>query len=408
MEQLIATDVNNLVSPAALANPYARYAELRENHPVHYNPLFACWMLTRYEDVSAALQNKSLSSNWSETYAFGRELISPEREALRHIKTYFSLWMQGMDAPDHTRQRNLAGKAFAPNTLKRIRHEVEGIVGTLLDKARTKGYLDIVEDLAVPLPAAVIFKLLSIPAEGEAYVRATSHTIAEFFGIMNPAPGQLERMSQVLQQGEEYLKGLIQERRRRPGDDLLSALITAEENGQVLGENELVIICTMLLFAGHETTTNLISNGTLALLRNPGELARLRQQPELIEPAVEELLRYDSPVQVVYRSTTVPLTLRGVTIPAGQNIMLVLGAANHDAAKFPEPGQLKLSRQDGRHLSFGYGPHFCLGAALARMEAHVAFTALLAGFPKLALAEENVQRRPNFALRGLERLKCTF
>ena len=408
MEQLIVTDVNNLVSPAALHNPYALYAELREQHPVHYNPMFACWMLTRYEDVSAALQNKSLSSNWSETYAFQRELISSEREALRHIKTYFSLWMQGQDAPDHTRQRSLSNKAFAPNTLKRIRHEIEQLVQTLLAKARPKGYLEIVEDLAVPLPAAVIFKLLSIPAEGESYVRATSHTIAEFFGIMNPAPGQLERMSAVLQQGEEYLKGLIQERRRKPGDDLLSALITAEENGQVLNENELVIICTMLLFAGHETTTNLISNGTLALLQNPGQLALLRQQPQLIESAVEELLRYDSPVQVVYRSTTTPLTLRGVTIPAGQNIMLGLGAANHDPAKFPEPAQLKLSRQDGRHMSFGYGPHFCLGAALARMEACAAFTALLAQFPKLALAGENVQRRPNFALRGLQSLKCTF
>ena len=312
-----------------------------------------------------------------------------------------------LDPPEHTRLRSLVSKAFTPKMVERLRARIQRIVDERLDAvvARGDGRMDVVTDLAYPLPVVIICELLGIPPEDHATFQAWSSELA---ASIDPdpliTPEQQVRINAAGEAFLEYFAALIERRRRSLSDDLLSALIEAEEGGDRLSEEELLGTALFLLIAGHETTVNLIGNGALALLRNRDQLERLRDNPTLDHHAVEELLRFDSPVQLTQRITLDEYQVGDVTIPKGQNLVPLLGAANHDPAEFAEPDRLDLGRKNAnRHLAFGGGHHFCLGAALARLEGEVAIPSLVRRFRNLELAG-SPERRDTFTLRGLTHL----
>ncbi|HEY1015507.1 MAG TPA: cytochrome P450 [Herpetosiphonaceae bacterium] len=405
-------DPPNLLDPASIADPYPAYRLLRERAPVCWSPHANCWLITRYEDVAAALQSPALSSKKAGGYLAGVPLSADEQASLERILPYFKLFMLGMDPPEHGRQRGLVSPAFAPRMIEGLRGRIEALVAELLDRAaRRGGPLELIGDLAFPLPATVIMELLGIPPAGRPRMRASTETLAAFLGLAAPQPGQLRHMAETLAAMEDYLRPLIAARRAEPQDDVLSALATAGGEDSPLSEQEIIVTCTFLLGAGHETTTNLIGNGVLSLLRHPGELERLRREPALLPAAVEELLRFESSLQFIGRLTREDVVLGGARIPAGAFVRLGLGSANRDPEAFAEPDRLDVGRfsQPGqpRLLSFGHGPHFCLGAALARLQAQAAISALLERFPHLTLAEPAPRWRQNYVVRGLEALPVT-
>jgi len=317
--------------------------------------------------------------------------------------------LQGMDPPDHTRQRTLMMKTFTPRMIESFRPTVQKLVDELIDQHLADGKMDLVADLAYPLPSNVILDLLSIPRDGRPYIKASAEAINEFVAtILFTGPSVWPRLASVFAEVKAYLKSLIAERRKRPGDDLLTKMVHAEENGDMLSEDEIVIATNFLLFAGHETTANLIAVGMYYLLQHPDQMEQLRADPSKTPAAVEELLRYVSPVHTLARRTTQEITLRGVTIPEGSSIYLLIGAANRDAEKFPDPERLDINRPPTRTLGFGYGIHYCLGAALARMESQVAFETMLKRLPDLRLTGETPVFRPNYNLRGLLALPVEF
>ena len=312
-----------------------------------------------------------------------------------------------LDPPDHTRLRGLVSKAFTPKVVERLRNRTQELVDGLLDTVAARGdeQMDVITDLAYPLPVVIICELLGVPAADHVTFQRWSRELA---GSIDPqplrTPEQEARIHTAAEAFAEYFADLIARRRQHPRDDLLSALIVAEEAGDRLSEPELLATAMFLLIAGHETTVNLVGNGTLALLRHRDQLDRLRDDPFLDRNAIEELLRFDSPVMITQRITLEEYEIGGVTIPARQQIIPLLGAANRDPEAFPDPDRLDLGRDAAaRHLAFGGGHHFCLGAALARLEGQVAIGTLVRRFPELELAGEPV-RRETFTLRGLEHL----
>jgi len=403
-----APPVNPLTNPALLANPYPFYAMLRQSNPVLRLPLpvetgAGVWLLSRHAEVDLALRDRRFSVDRMRADAarLNREripdLFLSGPGALRPMLV--------MDPPDHTRVRGLVSKAFTPRRVAALEGRVRKLVGELLDEALSHGpELDVIRDLGEPLPAIVIAELLGLPPEDHRAFKQWSTAMIETvpqvpLGVAHDLP---EKVEVILR----YLRGAIAERRRAPGDDLISGMIEAQEERDALSDQELLATSFLLLVAGHETTTNLIGNGSLALLRSPDPLARLRAEPGLMENAVEELLRYDSPVQATVRVTTEDVELGGQLVPANALVICGIGAANRDPAVHPEPDRLDLARTDIRHLSFGLGAHFCLGAALARLEGRAAFEALLERCPDLRLArpEAPLEYRANFVLRGLKSL----
>jgi pimeloyl-[acyl-carrier protein] synthase len=391
--------------PEVHEDPYPLYHRLRATDPVHRSPL-GFWVLTRHADVLAVLRDPRMSRDprRSERVALLRataevdELLAAEEAAPS---------MLFVDPPDHTRLRTLVNKAFTPAAVERLRPRVEELVAGLLDRAAGAGAMDVVEELAYPLPVTVICELFGVPEADRDRFRAWSRGLVH---LLDPlvAADALERALHARQALRGYLGGLIAERRAHPAGDLLTALIAAEDQGHQLTEAELVSMCVLLLVAGHETTVNLIANGMLALLRDPEARARLQADPALARGAVEELLRYDSPVQFTSRHALEDLDVSGRRVRAGETVVAVLGAANRDPAQFPGPDRLDLARAPNRHLAFGGGIHFCLGAPLARMEAAVAIPAMLARLPGLAQGPGPPLRRDTVTLRGLSSLPVTF
>jgi cytochrome P450 len=397
------------MTPEFRDDPYPFFHLLRDREPVH-KTTFGVYLLTRHADAAAAVRDPRLSSDerHSELYeAFERSrddrLTSPGvfGDEMGQAVMLF------LDPPDHTRIRGLVSKAFTPKVVERLRNRSQELVDGLLDTvaARGDGRMDVITDLAYPLPVVIICELLGVPAADHVTFQQWSRVLA---GSIDPSPlrtpEQETRIGAAAEAFVEYFSDLIARRRESPRDDLLSALIAAEEAGDRLSEPELLATAMFLLIAGHETTVNLIGNGTLALLRHRDQLDRLRDDPFLDRNAIEELLRFDSPVMITQRITLDEYEIGGVTIPARQQIIPLLGAANRDPAAFPEPDRLDLSRDAAaRHLAFGGGHHFCLGAALARLEGQVAIGTLVRRFPELELAGDPV-RRETFTLRGLEHL----
>jgi len=314
-----------------------------------------------------------------------------------------------MDPPGHTRQRTLMMKTFTPRMLESFRPTVQRLVDELIDVKLAEGSMDAVADLSYPLPSNVILDLLGIPRSGREYIKASAEAINEFVAtLLFYGPTVWPRLAKVFDEVDAYLKSLIAERRKHPTDDLLTKMVQAEENGDMLSEDEIVIATNFLLFAGHETTANLIGVGLYYLLQNPEQMEQLRANPAQVPTAVEELLRYVSPVHMLARRTMQDITIRGVDIPLGSSIYLLVGAANRDPEKFPDPEKLDINRPPTRSLGFGYGIHFCIGAALARMESQVAFETILRRLPNLRMTVETPEFRPNYSLRGLVSLPVAF
>jgi pimeloyl-[acyl-carrier protein] synthase len=307
-----------------------------------------------------------------------------------------------LDPPDHTRLRNLVNKAFTPRTVERLRPRVEAIAAEILDRIDDGDGFDLVRDFAYPLPVIVIAEMLGVPAADRAAFQQWSAVLVRGLDPLVSDEEQ-EVVFDARDALLDYLRGVLMQRRREPQDDMLTSLIAAEENGDIFSEGELLAMCNLLLVAGHETTVNLLGNGALALLENPDQLDRLRRDPDLVGTAVDELLRYTSPVQWTGRVAAAEIELGGRTIQPPQSVIGILGAANRDPQVFPDPDRLDLGRHPNPHVAFGRGIHFCLGAPLAHLEAEVAMPMLLERFPRLRMAGKP-ERRPTWVLRGLQRL----
>jgi len=364
---------------------------LLANAPVQWNDTLEAWLLARYADVVASLTDARFSADRTKQGLPD----APENQLARSMLL--------SDPPDHTRLRALVSKAFTPRMVEQLRPRIVAIVGELLDRMAEKTATpDLISDFAYPLPVVVIAELLGVPAEDRVKFHQWSGVLA---ASLDPLVSmELANQVPVAREGlHEYLRGIIAERRSQPRADLISELVAVEERGDALSEPELVVMCTLLLIAGHETTVNLIGNGMYALLRHPDQLAQLRSDPSLVGSAVEELLRYDSPVQMTGRIALEPVEIGGHEIKTGQWILPLLGAANHDPAQFDDPESLNLKRTPNPHVAFGRGIHFCLGSPLARLEGQIAIGMLVRRFPNLGLAGVPV-RRQQITLRGLQSL----
>lgn len=390
-------------TPSMRFDPYPAYRALRSRHPVYWHPIFRAWLVSRYEDSAAVLRHPKTSVDRSQLGDL--ELLDLREELLEGIEVTLLM----LDPPDHTRIRGLVNRAFTPRTVDALRPRIRAIVAELLDavERRGDGAMDLVADLAYPLPVIVIAELLGVPAEDRERFKRWSDQLAV---VLDPfsTGGDFRGVDQAFTESAEYFGQIFEARRRDPKDDLVSRLVAAEENGARLSPVELLSVCMLILGAGHETTTGLIGNAVLALLRHPSEAARLRAEPALLPNAVEELLRYDSPVQMTDRIVLAEdLVLGGQLIPKGAQVVTLLGAANRDPARWPAPDALDLGRADPRSLAFGHGIHYCVGAALARAEAEIALGALLERFPNLRLARPPTARdyKVSMVLRGLTTLR---
>jgi cytochrome P450 len=393
-----------LFTKRLLQDPYPVYRHLQTHAPVHYDRHSGELLLTRYRDVVTALKHPRLSSRRvAET---GIPVPNFFLWAMRPVSGLLSRQMLFSDPPDHTRLRRLANRAFAPRVVQALRPSVERIANELLDALGAAPEVDVVRGFAVWLPLLVIAELLGVPTQRRAAFKVWSDDLALFIGgSTKPLPVVLSRGARGVLQLRRFFRHLVRQRRREgAGSDLLGALIAAEEQGDMLTEEELLANAILLLAAGHETTTNLIGNGMLALLRHPDQLAALRAEPALLGSAIDELLRYDSPVQWTGRVALEPIELAGHRIPEGQTVAICLGAANRDPSQFTDPDRLDL-RRDNSHLAFGHGIHYCLGSALAKLEGEVAFSALLERYPEMRLSGGPIEWQENFTLRGVKSLR---
>jgi len=391
----------NPMDPEFLADPYPTYHRLRDEDPVHHSPL-DFWVLTRYEDVAAVLRDPRFIKEPLVSMVAARFGVS--------VPPGVGLSMLDRDPPDHTRLRSLVSKAFTPRVVEGLRPRIQKMVDDLITRAEVVGTMDLIEEFAYPIPVNVICEMLGVPVEDHERFKGWSLDIARGLdSVWLPPESEIPKRSGAARHAiGDYMRGLIAERRAAPRGDLLSALIAAEEAGDKLSEDELIATCILLLIAGHETTVNLIGNGTLALLRHPEELRRLRETPGLITSAVEELLRYDGPVQRTARITSTAVTIGGRTIPKGEMVMPFIGAADRDPSQFADPDRLDLGGADNRHIAFGWGIHFCLGAPLARVEGQIAIDTLVRRLPRLALVNDEPEHRQSLTLRGLKALPVTF
>jgi cytochrome P450 len=385
--------------PDFTENPYPYYQRMRDTDPIHQHP-FGFWLVTRYDDVSTLLRaNLSV-----EVGNLAAGTVADQYDDLNQVSTSFTLSMLDRDPPDHTRLRKLVTKVFTPKAVAALEPKVTALVDAALDRIAEQGAVDLIEALAFPLPFTVISEMLGTPPTDHLRLRELSGTIVRSLEVVTD--GEVLR---AIREAEVELDALMREiiawKRHNPADDLLTALIAAEHQGDQLTDDELVAQVLVLYVAGHETTVNLIGNGVLALLRNPDQLALLRARQDLATNAVEELLRYDSPVQQSRRITTAPYAIRGREIPPGTFVIAGLASANRDERHFgPDAGELRLDREDARaQVSFGAGPHHCLGAALARLEGRVAISRLVSRFPDLSL-NGHVEWNGRLNLRGAAKL----
>jgi cytochrome P450 len=394
----------NPFDPAFRANPYPFYDILREQAPVYMSPLETI-VLSRYDDIAVTLRSNDFSrdieKNANEPTS---ALQSRKRERRRDSDTKSIL---NLDPPDHTRLRRLASQAFTPSSIERLRPRVQQLVDDVLDVAAERGTMELIDELAFPVPFQVISDLLAMPTERAVELREWSQRLT---ASLEPTATEedIDRADDAIQLFIPYLVSIVEERRRNLGDDLLSALIQAEESGDRMSTAELIAFVLLLYVAGHETTVNLIGNGTLALLRHPDQLTIWRDTPALDATAVDELLRYDGPVQLTVRVPVVPVHYQtpdgSVTVEPGTVVMTLLGAANHDPAMFDNPQELRFDRPNSnRHLALAAGVHYCLGASLAKLEASVAISSVIRRFPDVALAGEPGWR-DRLTIRGVDRL----
>ncbi|GAA2884938.1 cytochrome P450 [Streptomyces mexicanus] len=389
--------------PAFVADPYPAFAELRARGRVLYYEPSDQWLVPHHADVSALLRDRRLGRTYLHRFTheeFGRTPPPPEHEPFHVLNDH---GMLDLEPPDHTRIRRLVSKAFTPRTVERLKPYVHRLADELVAALVREGGGDLLTDVAEPLPVAVIAEMLGIPQADRARLRPWSAAICGMYEL-NPSAETAAKAVRASVEFSDYLRHLIAERRTRPGDDLISGLIAAHDEGDRLTEQEMISTAVLLLNAGHEATVNATVNGWWALFRHPGQLAALRADHALIPSAVEELLRYDTPLQLFERWVLDDIEIDGTTIPRGAEIAMLFGSANHDPAVFTDPERLDLTRRDNPHISFSAGIHYCIGAPLARIELAASLAALLRQAPTLRPAAEP-QRRPNFVMRGLTGLR---
>ncbi|MFE9055730.1 cytochrome P450 [Streptomyces mutabilis] len=388
--------------PDFLADPYPAYAELRDRGRVHYYEPTDQWLVPHHADVSALLRDRRLGRTYVHRYThedFGRTPPPPEHEPFHTLNDH---GMLDLEPPDHTRIRRLVSKAFTPRTVERLKPYVRSLADDLVGRLVEAGGGDLLTDVAEPLPVAVIAEMLGIPESDRAPLRPWSAEICGMYEL-NPSEETAARAVRASLEFSEYLRALIAARRKDPGDDLVTGLIAAHDEDDRLTEQEMVSTCALLLNAGHEATVNATVNGWWALFRDPGSLAALRADHSLVPTAVEELMRYDTPLQLFERWVLDEIEIDGTTIPRGAEVAMLFGSANHDPAVFSAPDRLDLGRRDNPHISFSAGIHYCIGAPLARIELAASMTALLERAPALRPAAEP-ERKPNFVIRGLKGL----
>jgi pimeloyl-[acyl-carrier protein] synthase len=387
-----------LWTPEHVANPYPLYERLLSEAPVlqQWNE----WIISDYDGALAVLLDRRSSSRRGQLQYLPEE----ERERYRDLITINEHMMLFLDPPDHTRLRGLVAQAFSARMIEGMRPRIQGLVDVLLDDVRPGQTWDVMTTLAQPLPSMVITEMLGVPLDDWQRIRFWSEEYAAWLGSVVDSPLLRERANTAMADFRNYINEQVDLRRTEPRDDLLTALVAAEEDGDHLSLQEVLSTCLLLLFAGNETTTNLIGNGLLALMRNTDAMQQLRDDPALIRPAVEEFLRYESPVQFTGRFLTETIEVAGRTIEGGTYVTVLLGAANRDPHQFADPHQLDITRRPNRHLSFAHGPHFCIGAPLARAEAQIAINAVIQRFPGLTLHSPEVEWIPNPVFRSLEAL----
>jgi unspecific monooxygenase len=392
--------------PAFVEDPYPAYEELRARGRVHYYEPTNQWLVPHHADVSALLRDRRLGRTYQHRFThedFGRSAPAPEHEPFQVLNDH---GMLDLEPPDHTRIRRLVSKAFTPRTVEQLQPYVNRLADELVSGLVAAGGGDLLTDVAEPLPVAVIAEMLGIPESDRAPLRPWSADICGMYEL-NPSEETAAKAVRASVEFTEYLRELIEVRRKEPGDDLISGLIAAHDEGDRLTEQEMISTCVLLLNAGHEATVNATVNGWWALFRHPDQLAALRADHSLIPTAVEELMRYDTPLQLFERWVLDDVEIDGTVIPRGAEIAMLFGSANHDPAVFATPEKLDLSRTDNPHISFSAGIHYCIGAPLARLELAASMGALLTHAPTLTLAVEP-QRKPNFVIRGLESLRVGF
>jgi len=393
----------HLLDPEVLANPYPLYCRLRTEDPVHWDPFLHAWVVTRYDDVVRVLLDFSAhrTPTPEQLTVMGLSDLSPIAEVM--VKQ-----MLFMDPPAHTRLRGLCSQAFTPRRVEALRGHIQDIANRLLDSALPAGEMDLVADFAAPLPAIVTAEMLGVPISDHPQLKRWSADFAEMLGNFQHNPNRASRVLNSLNEMTSYFRETIREQRLRPKEGLVHSLLAAEMDGDRLSEEELVANLIVTMVGGQETTTNLIGNGVLTLLRNPEVAEDLRSDLSLIPSAVEELLRYESPSQHTARLAPEDLQIGGRQIGKRQAVIAVMGAANRDPVRFPDPDRLDIRRKDNRHVAFGFGAHFCFGAPLARIEGQIAFTTILQRLQNLKLKPGPITWRENLGLRGLTALPVSF
>ena len=398
----------SLNSPGFAHNPYPLYQALREAEPVYWSQAWRCWILTRYDDIQAMLRDSQRFTSLDRfTSTVKPEIPEPVWEQIQPLVRHFNAGVVNADPPDHTRLRNLLHKAFTAPTISKLQGYVRQLVDQLLDKVKGDGHMDLVRDLAYPLPVGVIGELLGVPLEDHDKLKRWSSGIMEFMTTPRPTTEALFRSQEAILNLRDFFRKIYIQRRERPDDKLVSTLLAVRDEGDRLSEEELLSTCVTLLVAGHATTTNLIASAVLFLLQHPDQLRKLRENPALIEGAVEESLRYDGPFQRNRRIAREDVIIGGKHIGKGQLVLAFLGAANRDPTHFPDPDRFDIERHPNRHISFGAGVHFCLGASLSRLEARIAVNSILARMPDLRLATETLEWE-NVMLRGLKALSLSY
>lgn len=437
MEMKISSDAVDVLSLSNLqredvrANPYPFYEQLRVQDPVHWDEELGFWVLTRFADIESLYLDERFSRAQGLMRGFDRLSIEHQRLAAP-VYHSFSKTVFYADPPYHTHLRGMMNNAFTPRRVETLRPVIQRLVDELLDAAQTSGGMDVVRDFAYPLPVMVIAELLGLPVQDRAKFKKWSDDLFAILGTMKKSPHLMERAAHSLEEMTGYVTTLSRKKREDPRDDLLSALLAVVDDdmppaalhplpksasphpeaftrheqaaASALTQDELVANVNILLSTGHETTTHLLGNGLLALLQHPDQLRKLKDRPSLLDGTIEEILRYDNPVQITYRSAVEEAELNGQLIHKGDLVNTIIGAANRDPGRFTRPDYFDITRDEGRHLSFGMGIHYCIGAPLVKLEAEIAFETILRRFPNLALATEKLEWQEHPIFRGLKAL----
>jgi len=398
----------NLNAWAKEANPFPLFAQLREEEPVYWDAALKGWILTRYDDVRKTLRGPEYSSD--RLRPFFESLPAEQLAKLPDLSTLIPMWLVFHAPPDHTRLRLIMSPAFTPAAITRMKLSIEKLVNELIDKFIDKGSVDFIHEFGLLLPGYVICDLLGVPREDLARIKKWSDDLQLFIGGAKMTPDKYARAQHGTHEMAEYFRAAICQKRKQPGDDLISGLVAARDNDVSISEDELISICILLIFGGHETTTNMLGNGLLAFIQHPEQLEKLRTNPELALSATEEVLRFDGPGGAVVRVAAIDHEVGGKTLRAGDRVFAMVPPANRDPRRFADPDRFDIERRDNMHLTFGQGPHFCLGAPLARLEATVAFPILFERLDnfKVQVAIDKLDWRDSTVMRGVHSLPLAF